>query len=94
MIFLTEISSNTATVITFAPILIGILKEMNIDLFYPIFGIIIAASYAFMLPIATPPNAIIYGSRVIPINKMVKVGFFMNIIGSVIITIFILMYMK
>ncbi len=94
MIFLTEISSNTATVITFAPILIGILKEMNIDLFYPIFGIIIAASYAFMLPIATPPNAIIYGSRLIPINQMVKVGFFMNIIGSVIITIFILMYMK
>jgi len=94
MIFLTEISSNTATVITFAPILIGILKELNIDLFYPVFGIIIAASFAFMLPVATPPNAIIYGSRHIPISKMVKIGFFMNIIGSVIITIFILIYMK
>ncbi|WP_457625019.1 SLC13 family permease [Persephonella sp.] len=94
MIFLTEISSNTATVITFAPILIGILKELNVDLFYPIFGIIIAASFAFMLPIATPPNAIIYGSRLVPLSKMVKVGFFMNIIGSVIITIFILIYMK
>ncbi|SNZ03002.1 solute carrier family 13 (sodium-dependent dicarboxylate transporter), member 2/3/5 [Persephonella hydrogeniphila] len=94
MIFLTEISSNTATVITFAPILIGILKELNIDLFYPIFGIIIAASFAFMLPIATPPNAIIYGSRLVPLSKMVKVGFFMNIIGSVIITTFILIYMK
>ncbi len=94
MIFLTEISSNTATVITFVPILIGILKELKIDLFYPIFGVIIAASFAFMLPIATPPNAIIYGSRLVPINKMVKVGFFMNIIGSVIITILILIYMR
>ncbi len=94
MIFLTEISSNTATVITFVPILIGVLKELHVDLFYPIFGVIIAASYAFMLPIATPPNAIIYGSKLIPINKMAKVGLFMNIIGSVIITIFILIYMR
>ncbi|WP_457635407.1 SLC13 family permease [Persephonella sp.] len=94
MVFLTEISSNTATVLTFAPILIGILKQLNLEIFYPVFGIIIAASFAFMLPIATPPNAIIYGSRHVPIGKMVKVGFFMNIIGSVIITIFILIYMK
>ncbi len=94
MIFLTEISSNTATVITFAPILIGILSEMKVDLFYPVFGIIIAASFAFMLPIATPPNAIVYGSRQIPIGKMVKIGFFMNVIGSVIISTFIIIYMK
>jgi len=94
MIFLTEISSNTATVITFAPILIGILKEMHVELFYPVFGIIIAASFAFMLPIATPPNAIIYGSRHIPLSKMVKVGFFMNLIGSIIITVFVIIYMK
>ncbi len=94
MIFLTEVSSNTATVITFVPILIGVLKELNVDLFYPIFGVIIAASFAFMLPIATPPNAIIYGSKFVPINKMAKVGFFMNLIGSVIITIFILIYMR
>ena len=94
MIFLTEISSNTATVITFAPILIGILSEMDIDIFYPVFGIIIAASFAFMLPIATPPNAIVYGSRHIPIVKMVKVGFFVNLIGSVIISTFIIIYMK
>ncbi len=94
MIFLTEVSSNTATVITFAPILIGVLKELHVDLFYPIFGVIIAASFAFMLPIATPPNAIIYGSKLVPINKMAKVGFFMNLIGSVIITTFILIYMR
>lgn len=75
MIFLTEVSSNTATVITFAPILIGLLNEMKIDLFFPVFGVIISASFAFMLPIATPPNAIIYGSKMIPIQRMAKVGF-------------------
>ena len=94
MIFMTEISSNTATVITFVPILIGILKELNIDLFYPIVGVIIAASFAFMLPIATPPNAIIYGSKIIPITKMAKVGFFLNLIGSIIISVFIFFYMR
>ncbi|WP_457623821.1 SLC13 family permease [Persephonella sp.] len=94
MIFLTEVSSNTATVITFAPILIGLLSEMNLDLFFPIFGVIISASFAFMLPIATPPNAIIYGSKMIPIHKMAKVGFFMNLIGAFIITSIILIYMK
>jgi len=94
MIFMTEISSNTATVITFVPILIGILKELNVDLFYPIVGVIIAASFAFMLPIATPPNAIIYGSKIIPITKMARVGFLLNIIGSIIISIFIFIYMR
>ncbi len=94
MIFLTEVSSNTATVITFAPILIGLLQEMKIDLFFPVFGVIISASFAFMLPIATPPNAIIYGSKMIPIQRMAKVGFFMNIIGGFIIAIIILIYMK
>ncbi|WP_457642543.1 SLC13 family permease, partial [Persephonella sp.] len=76
MIFLTEVSSNTATVITFTPILIGMLKEMEIDLFFPIFGIIISASFAFMLTIATPPNAIVYSSKMIPLQQMVKIGFF------------------
>jgi len=94
MIFLTEVSSNTATVITFAPILIGLLNEMKIDLFFPVFGVIISASFAFMLPIATPPNAIIYGSKMIPIQRMAKVGFFMNIIGAFIIAVIILIYMK
>ncbi|MDQ7056347.1 MAG: SLC13 family permease [Persephonella sp.] len=96
MILLTEVSSNTGNkAITLGqPILIGILKEMTVEIFYPVFGIIIAASFAFMLPIATPPNAIIYGSRYISIDRMVKVGLFMNIIGSVIISTFIIIYMK
>jgi sodium-dependent dicarboxylate transporter 2/3/5 len=94
MIFITEVSSNTATIISFAPILIGILKELNVDLFYPVVGAIIATSFAFMLPIATPPNAIVYGSRLVPITKMVKIGFLLNIIGSIVISVFIYFYMN
>jgi len=92
MVFLTEISSNTATVLTFVPILIGILKELNTNAFFIIFGVIIAGSFAFMLPIATPPNAIVYGSRLIPLKTMVKVGLILNIIGAIIITCMVVLY--
>ena len=94
MVFLTEISSNTATVLTFVPILIGILKELDINLFFIIFGVVVAGSFAFMLPIATPPNAIIYGSRLIPLRVMTKVGIFLNIIGAIIITGMVVIYMN
>jgi sodium-dependent dicarboxylate transporter 2/3/5 len=94
MIFLTEVSSNTATVLTFVPILIGVLQELKIEPFYIIFGIVIAGSFAFMLPIATPPNAIIYGSRLVPIRTMVRVGFILNIIGAIIITCMVVIYMN
>jgi len=93
MVFLTEVSSNTATVLTFVPILIGVLKELAIEPFYIIFGVVLAGSFAFMLPIATPPNAIVYGSRLIPIRTMVKVGFILNIIGAIIITSMVIIYM-
>jgi sodium-dependent dicarboxylate transporter 2/3/5 len=93
MVFLTEISSNTATAITFVPILIGALQSLNVDIYYPVIAIIIAASFAFMLPIATPPNAIVYGSGLIKISKMVKLGFFLNIVGSIILTFFVIINM-
>ncbi len=94
MIFMTEVSSNTATTVTFVPIIIGILQEMGTDIFYPIIAIVIAASFAFMLPIATPPNAIIYGSGYIKITTMAKTGFVLNIIGSVVILTYIILYMR
>ncbi|RMA97783.1 SLC13 family permease [Hydrogenothermus marinus] len=93
MIFLTEISSNTATAITFVPIIIGALQQLNIDVFFPVIAVIVASSFAFMLPIATPPNAIVFGSGLIKISKMVKLGFFLNIIGSIILTIFVIIHL-
>ncbi len=90
IIFLTEISSNTATAITFIPIIISILKSNNLDIIDPVLSCIVAASFAFMLPIATPPNAIVYGTKLINIKTMIKLGFILNIIGSVIIYVFLI----
>lgn len=91
IIFLTEINSNTATVITFIPIVISILKLQGIDIINPVLAVVIASSFAFMLPIATPPNAIVYSTRFINIKTMIKYGLFLNIIGSVIIYIFLIL---
>jgi sodium-dependent dicarboxylate transporter 2/3/5 len=50
----------------------------------------IAASYAFMLPVATPPNAIVFSSRYITIPQMARAGFYMNLVASLVITLFVL----
>ena len=88
IIFLTELNSNTATVATFIPILI--VFSIGIDL-NPLFFVIpatIAASCAFMLPVATPPNAVIFGSGHVTIKDMFKTGFILNVVSIVIISIF------
>ena len=86
IIFLTELNSNTATIATFAPILIifAIGIEEN-----PLFFVIpatIAASCAFMLPVATPPNAVVYGSGKIEIKDMIKAGLVLNLISLIVIS--------
>jgi len=87
-VFLTEILSNTTLTISFLPI-IGVLA---IDLGLPVdmvgMAVVIAASCAFMLPISTPPNAVIFATEKIKVVNMVKVGFLMNIFSIVIITVF------
>ncbi len=83
-------NSNTATVITFVPIIISVLKSFNVDILYPVLAVVVASSFAFMLPIATPPNAIVYSSRFVNIKDMIKFGIFLNIVGSVIIYFFLI----
>jgi solute carrier family 13 (sodium-dependent dicarboxylate transporter), member 2/3/5 len=91
-VFLTEVLSNTALTISFLPI-IGVLA-INIGLPVNIIGmaVVMAASCAFMLPIATPPNAVIFATEKIKVMDMVKVGFIMNILTiSIITSIFYIM---
>ncbi|CAA6815106.1 MAG: Sodium-dependent transporter [uncultured Sulfurovum sp.] len=86
--FSTEVTSNTALTSIAIPIFYEFAKDMS-----PTEGTLllmtatIAASYAFMLPIATPPNAIVMSSRVIPIAEMAKVGFKANLIGIVVLSL-------
>jgi sodium-dependent dicarboxylate transporter 2/3/5 len=86
--FSTEVTSNTALTSIAIPIFYEFAKDMpNEEGMLLLMVATISASYAFMLPIATPPNAIIMSSRVIPIKTMAKIGFKANIIGILLVSI-------
>jgi len=93
VIFLTEVTSNTATASLLIPIMVALSDALQMPAMYLMATVAIAASYAFMLPVATPPNAIIYSSRRVTIMQMVKAGFYLNLIGSVLITAAIMILM-
>ncbi|QCR21043.1 DASS family sodium-coupled anion symporter [Pontibacter sp. SGAir0037] len=94
VLMLTEVSSNTAIAITFVPIIVGVLDRLQLPVLYPVLGVVLACSFAFMLPVATPPNAIVYGSKQVPVGFMARFGLFLNVAGAVLITLWILLYMS
>ncbi len=87
MSFLTELTSNTATTEMILPILAGLAVSIQINPLLLMIPATLAASLAFMLPVATPPNAIIFGTGHLRIKDMVKTGFTLNLIGIVVITL-------
>ncbi|HID79394.1 MAG TPA: SLC13/DASS family transporter [Aquifex aeolicus] len=88
-IFLTEVSSNTATANVLVPVVSGLATQMGVGLEKAVIAVTLACSYAFMLPVATPPNAIVFGFGNIKISEMVKLGFALNLAGAFIIAIFV-----
>ncbi len=91
--FLTELTSNTATVETFLPILAALAVAIQINPLFLMVPATIAASFAFMLPVATPPNAIVFGTNRLKIQDMVKTGFWLNFIGITVLTLVAYFYM-
>ncbi|WP_231892484.1 SLC13 family permease [Woeseia oceani] len=87
IIFLTELTSNIATTATFLPVVGAIAIEAGIDPVVLAVPVTFAASCAFMLPVATPPNAIVFGSGLLTIPKMVRAGFALNLIGIALVTL-------
>ena len=87
MVFLTELTSNTATTATLVPVLAAIAPTLNVHPYVLAIPAAIAASCAFMLPIATPPNAIVFGSGHITMQAMRKTGFWLNLLCIVILTL-------
>jgi len=85
MIFLTEMTSNTATTATLVPILYAVAVGLGFDPLLLIIPAGIAASCAFMLPVATPPNAVVFGSGRVSIPQMSRAGFWLNLIAIVLI---------
>jgi sodium-dependent dicarboxylate transporter 2/3/5 len=90
IIFLTELTSNIATTAVFLPILSSIAINLGENPLLFVIPATISASCAFMLPVATPPNAIVYASGLVKISDMTKAGFLLNIIFIFVITIIIL----
>jgi sodium-dependent dicarboxylate transporter 2/3/5 len=87
VIFLTELTSNLATTATLLPVMGAIALQVDVPPILLTVPITIAASCAFMLPVATPPNAIVFSTGAITIPQMVKAGVLLNLIGIVIVTL-------
>ena len=86
IIFLTELTSNIATTATFLPVVGAIAVEAGYDPIALTVPVTLAASCAFMLPVATPPNAIVFGSGMLTIPRMARAGLVLNLIGIVLVS--------
>jgi solute carrier family 13 (sodium-dependent dicarboxylate transporter), member 2/3/5 len=93
VIFLTEITSNTATASMFLPIIAALAVAMYIHPYCLMITVALAASFAFMLPVATPPNAIAFSSHYFTIGQMAKTGIWLNLIGIILISLFVKFYL-
>jgi len=87
VIFLTELTSNTATASALVPVFAGIAPGFGMEPLRLCIPVVLAASCAFMMPVATPPNAIVFGSGRLTIRQMARTGLWMNLIGIGIISI-------
>lgn len=81
MLFMTELMSNVALVAVLAPVVAGIALGLEIPILYLLIPVTMASSCAFMLPMATPPNAIVFASGYIKVAQMARVGIFINLIA-------------
>ncbi|ASF38250.1 anion transporter [Halobacillus halophilus] len=93
VIFLTEITSNTATATMMFPIMASLASALSVHPYSLMIGAGVAASCAFMLPVATPPNAVVFGSGYLRIPDMAKAGFLLNILAIVLATLAIYFYL-
>ena len=87
--FLTEVTSNVATASMLLPILASVAIKLDLHPFGLMVGATLAASCAFMLPVATPPNAVVFGSGYLQMKDMVKAGLWLNLLSILIITLMV-----
>jgi sodium-dependent dicarboxylate transporter 2/3/5 len=87
--FLTEVTSNVATASVFLPVMAGVTLAMGVHPFPLLTVVTLSASCAFMLPVATPPNAIVFGSGKMAMKDMVTTGIWLNLISIVLIAVYV-----
>lgn len=88
LLFMTELMSNVALVAVFAPVVAGIALGLEQDLLLLLIPVTMAASCAFMLPMATPPNAIVFASGYIKVSDMARAGFVLNVLSILLLMLF------
>jgi sodium-dependent dicarboxylate transporter 2/3/5 len=69
------------------PVVIAIAQSSGVDPLLPALGATMGASLGFMLPVSTPCNAIVYGSGMIPLSRMIRAGFILDVVGVVVVVI-------
>jgi len=84
-IVVSETTSNTASANMVVPVIISVSLAAGVNPLPPAIGATLGASWGFMLPVSTPPNAIVYGSGMVPITKMIRAGFLFDILGGLVI---------
>ncbi|KAM8774461.1 Na(+)/dicarboxylate cotransporter 3 isoform 1-T1 [Rhynchonycteris naso] len=87
IIFFTEFASNTATIIIFLPVLSELSLRLRVNPLYLMIPATVGSSYAFMLPVSTPPNSIAFASGHLLVKDMVRAGFLMNLIGVLLLNV-------
>lgn len=87
--FLTEVTSNLATTAMLLPILASMALALDLHPYFLMVGATLAASCAFMLPVATPPNAVVFGSGYLRIPDMIKTGIWMNIVSILLLSLIV-----
>jgi sodium-dependent dicarboxylate transporter 2/3/5 len=91
-VFLSELTSNTAQVSTMVPVLAAMAPALGMNPYVLILACTLGASSAYMMPVGTPPNAIVFGTGLVRLPQMMKAGFWMNLAGIVVITALVTLY--
>ena len=84
-VIISETTSNTASAAIVVPIAIAISGAVQVDPVIPAMAAIFGANYGFMLPVSTPPNAIVYGTGLVPIPRMMRAGILFDLIGLLVV---------
>jgi sodium-dependent dicarboxylate transporter 2/3/5 len=84
-IALTEVASNTATVTMLAPLVVALARELGVPVTPPLLAVGFGASMGFMFPVGTPPNAIVYGTGLVPLTAMMRIGVIVDILSFFVI---------
>ncbi len=84
-VMLSEVSSNTASASMVVPVMLAVARDLGVSPVPPAIGAALGASFGFMLPVSTPPNAIVYGSGLVPLREMMRAGLLLDLGGAVLI---------